>query len=105
MKCRQHQLSLMEPAVAVDEEEAPRQEWVHDAGQVGLAEVVAASHEHVVDELWPADDEDVIGSKPKRDYVCRLGTAAEESQPIPLELIEGLIGALTQADLGWRRRI
>jgi len=63
------------------------------------------SHEHVVDELRTAHDEDVIGAKPKRGDLRGLGTASEEPQPVPLELIKGPLGALTEADLGWRRRI
>ena len=49
--------------------------------------------------------EDVIGAKPKRDDLRGLGTASEEPQPVPLELIKGPLGALTEADLGLRRRI
>jgi len=62
-------------------------------------------HEHVVDELGPAHDEEVIGTKPERDDVSGLGAASEEPQPVPLELVKGALRAMTRADLGWRRRI
>jgi hypothetical protein len=88
VKRGQHELALVEPAVAVGEEHAARQQRVHQRSQVRLAEVGAVGDEDVVHQLRPAHDHHVFHGKPEPHDVGGLGAAAEEFEPVVLKFLE-----------------
>ena len=86
---RQHQLALVQPAVTVGEQKAARQQRRHDAREVSLAEVGAASEHHLGGELGAAHDQNVFSAKADVDHIRRFGTALQKRQPVLLKLPEG----------------